>query len=197
MNTVESFLGQRLDELLESVAAETPAPGGGSIAALVAALAAALVAMAARFSRKHWADAAAVAERADAIRHRTAPLAPADAQAYEEVLVAMRLPKDLEPDVRNATIGGALARAADVPLEIAREASEVAALAALVAENGNPNLRGDAVAAAMFAAAATKAAARLVEVNLGTTAADGRRVKAREHAAGAEASVERALAAGL
>ncbi|MDQ3867200.1 MAG: cyclodeaminase/cyclohydrolase family protein, partial [Actinomycetota bacterium] len=169
MTTVQTFLEQRLDEYLEEVASEKPAPGGGSVAALVLAMAAGLVAMAARFSLDRWNKAEEVVERADALRHRVAPLAPADSQAYEEVLTAMRLPKHLEPEVRNAAIGHALARAAEIPLEIAKEAAEVATLGALVAERGNPNLRGDAAAAAVLAAGGARIAAHLVAINLGTT----------------------------
>ena len=196
MSTVEGFLAQRLDEFLEAVAAETPAPGGGAVAAVVAATAAGLVAMAGRFSLTRWDDAAAVVERADELRRRLAPLAPADAQAFEEVLTAMRLPKDLEPEVRNATIGHALARAAEIPLEIAKEASEVATLGALVAENGNENLRGDAVAAVLLAEAAARVAANLVEINLGTREDDERVARAREHVAAAAAAAQRASEAG-
>jgi formiminotetrahydrofolate cyclodeaminase len=195
MTSVESFLDRRLGDLLDDIAAEVPAPGGGSVAAIVVAMAGGLVGMAARFS-SGWEDAAGVAERADTLRRRVAPLAPADARAYEEVLVAMRLPRDLEPEVRDAAIRSALARAAEVPLEIAREASEVAGLGALVAERGNPNLRGDAVAGAVLAAGGARAAANLVEINLGATADDERRSRAREHVASAEAAAERALAAG-
>ena len=196
MASVEGFLGQRLGEFLDAIASDTPAPGGGSVAAVVVAMAAGLVAMACRFSTSQWEDAPDVAARAEDLRARVAPLAPADAAAYEEVLTAMRLPKDLDPQVRNVAIGNALARAAEVPLEIARDASEVAALAQLVAERGNPNLRGDAVAGALLATAGARAAANLVEINLATTAEDGRRTRAREYVATAEAAAEAALAAG-
>jgi len=196
VSTVETFLAQPLDEYLEEIASDRPAPGGGSVAAVAVAMAAGLVAMAARFSLEHWDDAREIVERADEIRRRVAPLAPADSQAFEEVLTAMRLPKHLEPEVRNAAIGNALARAAEIPLEIAREASEVAALGALVAEHGNPNVRGDAAAGALLAEAGGRAAANLVEVNLGTTESDSRIARAREHVETARASVERALAVG-
>ncbi|MBA2537004.1 MAG: cyclodeaminase/cyclohydrolase family protein [Actinobacteria bacterium] len=197
MLTVETFLGQSIEKLLDDIASETPAPGGGAVAAVVVAMAAGLVAMAARFSQKHWPDASGVVERAEALRRRVAPLAPADAQAYEEVLTAFRLPKDLEPEVRNTTIGNALARAAEIPLEIAKEASEVAVLGALVAANGNPNLRGDAVGGAILATAGARVAANLVEINLGTKDGDERIARAREHVAVASAAVERSLAAGF
>jgi formiminotetrahydrofolate cyclodeaminase len=196
METLESFLAQPVDELLEGIASDTPAPGGGSVSALVVAMAAALVAMAARFSLEHWYGAAEAVEQAEALRASATPLAPGDSAAYEEVLTAMRLPKDLEPEVRNTTIGNALARAAEIPLEIAGQAARVAELAATVAERGNPNLRGDAVAGALLAAGAARASANLVEINLGTTASDERVSRARARAAAANAAAERALATG-
>ena len=196
METLESFLAQPVDELLEGIASDTPAPGGGSVSALVLAMAAALVAMAARFSLEHWDGAAEAVEQAEGLRASATPLAPGDSAAYEEVLTAMRLPKDLEPEVRNTTIGNALARAAEIPLEIAGQAARVAELAATVAERGNPNLRGDAVAGALLAAGAARASANLVEINLGTTASDERVSRARARAAAANAAAERALATG-
>ena len=196
METVESYLAQPVEALLDGIASETPAPGGGSVSALVVAMAAALVAMAARFSIGHWDEAEAVAARADELRRTTAPLAPGDSAAYEEVLTAMRLPTNLEPEVRNKTIGNALARAAEIPLEIAGRAARVAKLAAQVAEQGNPNPRGNAVAGALLAAGAARASANLVEINLGTTASDERVAIARARVAAAREAADRALALG-
>ena len=187
---------QTLDELLSAIAEETPAPGGGSVAAYVTEMAAALTAMVARFSREHWDGAAGAVAQAESLRLRASPLAAENGEAYEAVLTAMRMPKDLEPEVRNTLIGDTLSRAADVPLRIAETAADVAELGATLAENGNPNLRGDAVAAALVAEAATRVATNLVQINLATTETDERIGHARklEHAAGV--AVKRALAAG-
>jgi formiminotetrahydrofolate cyclodeaminase len=174
------FSSQTVDELLDTVAAETSAPGGGSVAAVVTAFAAALVAMVARFSTEEWEDAAGVVAQAEALRARALPLADEDARAYESVLVARRLPTELEPEARDAALGRALSRAADVPLAIAESALDVACLAAEVAERGNPNLRGDAAAAALLAEATVRATANLVEINLAMREDDERIARARE-----------------
>jgi methenyltetrahydrofolate cyclohydrolase len=175
------FSSQTVDELLATVAAETPAPGGGSVAAIVTGLAASLAAMAARLSREHWEDAAGAVAQAEALRVRALPLADEDARAYESVLVALRrLPNELEPEARDAAIGQALSRAADVPLAIAETALDVGALAAELAERGNPNLRGDAATAVLLAEASVRATANLVEINLGTQEGDQRLERARE-----------------
>lgn len=161
------------EELLDTIAAETPAPGGGSVAAFVTEMAACLTAMTARFAHD-WDGAAGAVAQAETLRHRAAPLAGEDAVAYENVLTAMRMPRDLEAEVRNSLIGETLSRAADVPLQIAECAASVAELAAEVAVCGNPNLRGDAAAAALLAASAARVAANLVEINLSTVEGDER-----------------------
>ena len=131
-------------------------PAGGSVAAIVVAMAAGLVAKAARLSPE-WPGAAEVLERAEALRALVAPLAQADADAYTAVLEAQRRKQD---------VPGALSRAADVPLAIAEAAAEVASLAALAAAEGNARLRGDALTAAELAAAGARSAAELVAINL-------------------------------
>jgi methenyltetrahydrofolate cyclohydrolase len=179
------------EELLDTIAAETPAPGGGSVAAFVTEMAASLAAMAARFAHD-WDGAAGAVAQAETLRHRAAPLADADAIAYENVLTAMRMPEELEPEVRNALIGETLSRAADVPLEIAECAASVSELASEIAARGNPNLRGDAAAAAILAAAAAHVAANLVEINLTTMEGDERVERARTLVQSAERAARRA-----
>jgi formiminotetrahydrofolate cyclodeaminase len=174
-----AFSDQTVRELCDTVAAETSAPGGGSVSAVAGGLAASLVAMAARFSSE-WEDAAGAVAQAEALRARLLPLADEDAHAYENFLLARRMSREVEPEVRDAAIGDALSRAADVPLAIAEAAHDVACLAAELAERGNPNLRGDAATAALLAEAGVRASANLVEINLATRAGDERIERARE-----------------
>jgi len=93
-----------------------------------------------------------------------ATLALADADAYTKVIEALRLPP-ASPS-RAAEVAAALSSAADVPLAVAEAASEVALLAALVAQEGNDRLRGDALVAAELAEAGARGAAELVAINL-------------------------------
>ena len=179
------------EELLDTIAAETPAPGGGSVAAFVTEMAASLAAMAARFAHD-WDGAAGAVAQAETLRHRAAPLATEDAVAYENVLTAMRMPEELESEVRNTLIGETLSRAADIPLLIAETAADVAELASEIAVRGNPNLRGDAAAASLLAASAARVAANLVEINLSTVEGEERVERARTLVAGAEKAAKRA-----
>jgi formiminotetrahydrofolate cyclodeaminase len=174
-----AFQDVTVQELCESVAAKTSAPGGGSVAAIVTAFGASLTAMAARFATEHWEDAPGAVAQAEALRARVLPLADEDARAYESFLLARRMSEDFDPQVRDAAIGEALSRAADVPLAIAEAALDVASLAADLVEHGNPNIRGDAAAAALLSEAAVRATANLVEVNLATREGDERVERAR------------------
>jgi formiminotetrahydrofolate cyclodeaminase len=174
------FSSQTLADFCESVAAQTSAPGGGSVAAIVTGFAASLAAQTGRFSAEHWEDAAGAVAQAEALRARALPLADEDARAYESFLLARRMPKEVETEVRDAAIGVALSRAADLPLAIAEVALDVASLACELAERGNPNLRADAATAVLLAEAAVRATANFVEINLGMREDDERVMRARE-----------------
>jgi formiminotetrahydrofolate cyclodeaminase len=130
---------------------------------VAAALAAALTEMAARY-----ADEGEVAARMAVLRRRFLELAEEDAEAYAAVL-------GVEGEERQQ----ALSRAADVPLELAEAAVEVADTARGLAATGNPTLRGDAETASLLATAAAKAAANLVEINLEARPEDERIARAR------------------
>ncbi|MDP9475266.1 MAG: cyclodeaminase/cyclohydrolase family protein [Actinomycetota bacterium] len=192
MGATTDYLKEPLGRFLELTASPELAPGGGATAAVTVALAAALSGMAARFSADHLEDAGALADRADRLREGAARLARADAAAYGRVLDARRLSGD--PDLRRRRVKNALSDATDVPLTVAEVGAEVAGLAAHLAQNGNPNLRGDAVCAVLLAAAGTEAAAVLVETNLsdGGGFEDSRRARAQELARSAAAHARRA-----
>ena len=173
--TVPNYAELPLGRFVDMVASREPAPGGGASAAVAVALAAALTAMAARFSADHLADAETIADRAEELRNKVMPLAQADAAAYGRVLDAYRTPRDDE-EKRRRRIREALSEAADVPLSIAEVGVEVAGNAARLVEEGNPNLRGDAVTAAALAEAGVRAAATLVEINVSAGGADDDRL---------------------
>lgn len=153
-------------ELLERVAARTPAPGGGSSAALACALAAALVEMAAGF--ESGADAGDRGAAAARLRARALELADQDLTSYQPVLEALRRPA--EDAERPARLAVALGAAAAVPFGITQAAAEVASLARGGTDAAGRHLLGDSATAAVLAAAACRAAALLVELNLRGTA---------------------------
>jgi formiminotetrahydrofolate cyclodeaminase len=156
-------------------------------------MAAGLVAKAARISQEGWAEASGVIVQADSLRRRVSPLAQTDADAYRKALETMRAPAETDPERRDAEIAGALSDAADVPLEIAEVAADVAALGALVAERGNEALRAEAAAGAALAEASARIAALLVEINLAVAPEDERISRAKRLADEAAASARGAL----
>jgi formiminotetrahydrofolate cyclodeaminase len=188
---VSSFLDGPVRGFLDQLAARTPTPGGGGAAAVTGAMAAGLVAMAARFSATRLPGAGELADQADELRRRLAQLAEEDAQAYAAVLEALRLPR--EASQREVQRQEALLGAALVPLEIAGIGARVALMAARLAETGNPNLRGDAVTGAVLAAASARSAACLVDINVGLGGLDpGLSRRAAQAAADAGDAAERA-----
>ena len=166
--------GPTLAEFVQTVAAPTPTPGGGSVAAHAGALAAALVQMVAGLTagKKKYAAVAAemteIGSRATALGERLTELVSLDAQSYAAVAAAYKLPKDDDQQraKRDAAVTAALIGASEVPLETARACAEVAELARRVAEKGNENARSDAAVAALLADAAARGAAFNVRVNV-------------------------------
>ena len=169
-------------EFAERLADGRTAAGGGSTAAVVLAISAGLAGMAARASRDTWEGAPGAIAQADALRARVVPLVEADAKVYAEALATLRSRDELDPAERDEAIRQALSRAAEVPLAIA--------------EFGSEEVRGDAAAAAVLAAAGAQAAANLVVINLAAARADERVALARLLVERSAACARRALGRG-
>jgi formiminotetrahydrofolate cyclodeaminase len=181
---MDALADRSLGQVLDQVAADSAAPGGGSSCALTCALAAGLVEMTAglTLSRREYAARhqrmTQIRARAAQLRTEALALAELELHVYGAVLEALRVPED-DPG-RAARVDAALSDATDSPLAIARTAAEVAELAAEAARTGNIHLHGDAAAGAVLAEAACAASARLVELNLTGRPDDPRREEAAE-----------------
>jgi formiminotetrahydrofolate cyclodeaminase len=151
--------GRPFADLLAALAERTPSPGGGCASAWAAALAASLLEMAALY-----AGQPGVAARAASLRAELLALGEQELESYAPVLAAQRL--GAEDPNRPAALAAALSEACEAPLALARAAAEVAELSSVVAGEGPPSLKGDAIAGASLAESACQAAARLVEINL-------------------------------
>lgn len=170
MSLAESSLAEFSHEL----ASASPAPGGGSAAALSGAVGAALVAMVCRLTigRKNYLDVSAEFEtmlpRADALRAELLDLIQEDMNAYSAVMDAYQLPKesDAEKSVRTQAIQDALKHAAEIPLRVAIACSEILEMGESAASRGNKNAASDAGAGALMAEAGMRAAILNVEINL-------------------------------
>jgi methenyltetrahydrofolate cyclohydrolase len=162
----------------------------------VTAASAGLLAKIARASKDTWPEAKGIAAQAEALRDRAAPLAQLDAEQYE---AALRAPAETATEGgqrRDFALGRAYARAAEPPLRIVEAAADIAELSVTVVQNGDPNLRPDAAAAGAFAAAAARAAAELVAVNLTASADDPRVMQSHALAEGAARAADQAYAGG-
>jgi formiminotetrahydrofolate cyclodeaminase len=155
---------ETLDDYLRRLASRDPVPGGGSAAALVAAIAAALVAMVGRIASEPVADVVAEADR---LREDLAAARLRDEAAFAAVIAAQALPKDDEAQVeaRRRALDAALQGAAEEPLRVAGLALRALQLAQRLSEAKTKALASDVGCAAEFAHAALAGCAYNVRVN--------------------------------
>lgn len=163
-----------LKEFLAKTCGSDPVPGGGSISALCGALSAALAEMVTGLTigRKKYVDVEEemkeIAPRMAEAQKRFLQFIDDDAQAYDLVFQAFKMPKetDEEKAARSAAIQENTLKAALVPLEVARTAVGIMDAIAVIAEKGNQNAITDACVAMMCARTATFGALLNVRINL-------------------------------
>jgi glutamate formiminotransferase/formiminotetrahydrofolate cyclodeaminase len=162
--------GEQPGRFVDSVAAPTPTPGGGSVSALVGALGAALAQMAAGLTvgRKRYMDvgeqAGRILDEAERIRRELTAAIEEDAAAFEAILAAVRN-KEMDEPSRAAALEEATVHAGEVPLRVARLSRDAARLAQTIAGIGNVNAATDAAVGAIMARAAVHGACLNVKVN--------------------------------
>ncbi len=164
-----------VSEFVRELASVSPAPGGGSVAALCAGLSAALCAMVARLThgkekyRSGWEAMETLIQQADPLSACFVALMDADTEAYNQVVAAMRMPKETaeEKALRKKSIELANRKAAEVPLETLKNILKLADYVIAAVENGNVNCITDAGTAAQLVRTAAYAAAYNVRINLG------------------------------
>lgn len=151
------------------VAAPTPTPAGGAVAAVTASLAAALTEMIGRIAlnrqRDNLTGAAQLVEQAEHLSLRLLALAEEDSKAFEAVLEARRSTAGGEAE-RDTRIRRAWRHAAQVPADVIRLCREITQLARRTAREGPPSTLGDAVMAALLAAAAAAGSHVNLRLNL-------------------------------
>jgi glutamate formiminotransferase/formiminotetrahydrofolate cyclodeaminase len=170
------LVSMTLENFVIETASESPAPGGGSVAAAVGAMAASLATMVANLSShkrgwdERWEEFSGWAERGQAIQGELLRLVDADTRAFDAVLAAMQLPKDTqaEKDARRATLDTAIVAAARIPFAVMRESAKVFDVADAMVETGLPASVSDAGVAAACARTAVRGAWLNVKINAGT-----------------------------
>lgn len=163
-----------VSDFINETGSSSPAPGGGSIAALNAASAAALIEMVASLTigkekyAAHEAEMVAVQKQAAALKEEFLQFIDEDSQSFNKIMAAFKLPKESEAEkaLRTEAIQTATKGAALVPFKVGEKAGELFALAQAVIERGNPNAVTDGAVAAMNARVAVKGAFLNVKINL-------------------------------
>ena len=186
-------------------ASESPAPGGGSVAAAVGALGASLGAMVANLSshKKGWDDRweefSRHAERGQALADRLLALVDADTDAFDAVLAAWRLPEGdaAAQAVKRDAVQAAVRGAIETPLAVMEAALEAMEVCAAMAEHGLPASASDAGVGALCGRLAVRAAGLNVRINLKDLADAAARAAYQERARALEGRAEAAEAAVL
>ncbi|MBC7258885.1 MAG: cyclodeaminase/cyclohydrolase family protein [Chloroflexi bacterium] len=170
----ETFSHKTVAQFLDELASQAPVPGGGSGAALVGALGAALASMVCNLTvgKPKYADVQgeiqALLAQTEALRARLTALIDEDIAVYYRLSSAYKMPKETEEQkaARTAAIQDILRDATRVPMQIAEACVQVLQLCKPIAEKGNVGAVSDAGVAALLAEAALRSAALNVLINL-------------------------------
>ena len=171
----KSLLKMDLRQFCNETLSDSPAPGGGSVAALMGALGASLGGMVANLSagKRGWDDKLKYfsdwAVKAQQLKDELLFLVDEDTAAFKKVMDAFALPKESaeEKAARSAAIESATKYAAEVPLRVMETASKSYQLLSEMAEKGNPNSISDVGVGALATRACVEGAALNVRINLG------------------------------
>ncbi len=164
----------KVDKFVDELASDSPAPGGGSVAALAGAMGAGLASMVANGTfdkkgyRKYNDEMNEIAVKAQDLKARLVEIVDRDTEAFNAVMDAFGLPKktDDEKAARQNAIDETNRNATRVPFEVVEMTPEVARLAKQLAEHGNENMTSDAGVAGLSAIMAARGAAYNVMINL-------------------------------
>jgi len=162
-----------IEPFLDALASSAATPGGGSAAAILGAMGAALVSMVCNLTigKKKYVEVEEemkdVLAKAEDLRHRLTGMIQDDVRAFDTVMGAYGMPKetDAEKTARGEAIQAALKLATDVPIACCRVAREVIDLALAASEKGNINVISDAGVGVLAANAALRSAALNVFIN--------------------------------
>jgi formiminotetrahydrofolate cyclodeaminase len=168
------FSEMTIDGFLNQLASETPTPGGGSAAALSGAMASGLLCMVANLTigkerfQKYEQEVKGLLDESSRLKDRFLTLADQDAEAFNGVIKAMKMPKctSEQRQKRTAEIQDALKSAAQKPLEVAEGCAQALVLAWRLHDKGNPNALSDIGVAAHMAYAGMEGAIMNVQINL-------------------------------
>jgi formiminotetrahydrofolate cyclodeaminase len=193
-----------IEQFLAALASQSATPGGGSAAAIIGAMGAALVSMVCNLTigKKKYAEVEGemkdVLAKSEALRVKLIGMIEDDVRAFDAVMGAYGMPKESDADKakRDQAIQAALKLATDVPMACARAAREVIDIAATASDKGNLNVISDAGVGVLAGYAALRSAALNVFTNArmitDKTFAEAKLKELNELLAGAEGATEKA-----
>lgn len=172
----KSLVKMNLRQFCNETLSDSPAPGGGSVAALMGALGVSLGGMVANLSagKRGWEEKlgyfSELAVKAQQLKDEMLRLVDEDTEAFNRVMAAFGLPKESaeEKAARTAAIDAANKQAAEVPLRVMESASNAYDLLQEMAENGNRASISDVGVGLLAVRACIEGAAMNVRINLGT-----------------------------
>ncbi|MET0637588.1 MAG: glutamate formimidoyltransferase [Chitinophagaceae bacterium] len=167
------MINQSLADFADETASESPAPGGGSIAAYMGALGASLATMVANLSShkkgwdERWEEFSDWAEKGQSFKERLLKLVDADTHAFNGIMAAIGLPKltDAEKAYRTQALAEATLVAIQVPFQVMEISLESMDLIRAMVLTGNPNSVSDAGVGVLCARAAVMGAYMNVRIN--------------------------------
>ena len=168
------LISMYVHRFVDEVSSESPAPGGGSVAALAGSLAAGLSAMVANLTvgkkgyEDSWSELSSLAEEAQSVKDSLLAMVDEDTEAFNSVIAANRMPKSTpeEQAARDAAIEAGYQQATGVPLKTARACMEALRIGLIVSEKGSRSSASDAGVAALMAMAGVEGAVLNVMTNL-------------------------------
>lgn len=172
--SASKLIGMNLTQFADETASESPAPGGGSVAAYCGTLGISLATMVANLSSHkrgwdhRWEEFSQYAVKGQALKSQLLAAVDEDTAAFNRIMEAFGMSKDSEKEVaeRKKAIADATRNAAEVPLKVAGIALESLDIIKAMVEKGNPNSITDAGVGALCARTAVKGAVMNVRVNL-------------------------------
>ncbi len=185
MESRSRLVDMTLKDFADELSRNSPAPGGGSVAALNGVLSASLISMVASLThgkkkyREHWEDMENAGVKAQSLKDLFLELIDRDTEAFDAFMAAMKLPKKTEEEkmIRDAEMEKATKHAIEIPMETLRSTKELVDLSRIMAEKGNTNAISDAGVSALTAYAAAHGAYLNVLINLGGISDDEYRDK--------------------
>ena len=170
------LVSMKIGGFLSELASDSPAPGGGSVAALAGSLGAALSSMVCNLTigKEKYADVQLeikdTLKKSEQLRKELIKLIDEDTEAFNDVMKAFKMPKETEEqkEKRKQAIQKGYKTAAKVPLETAKACEKTLDIAMVIAEKGNKNSITDAAVSALMAQAGVKSAILNIKINLGS-----------------------------